>query len=137
TRISTSGSNAQALDLSTVMKASQTLTSEILLDKVLAKLMNIAIENAGAQKGFLILQSQIEPETEPGKWVIEAEGIVDSEAVNILRSRPVDTVDPDTHLPLLSTAIINYVIHTKENIVLNDATHEGQFTRDSYIVATH
>jgi len=137
TRTSTSGSNTQALDLSTVMKASQTLTSEIMLDKVLAKLMNIAIENAGAQKGFLILQSQIEPETEPGKWVIEAEGIVDSEAVNILRSRPVDTVDPDTQLPLLSTAIINYVIHTKENVVLNDATHEGQFTRDSYIIATH
>ncbi|MEQ8385807.1 MAG: AAA family ATPase [Coleofasciculus sp. A1-SPW-01] len=137
TRISTSGSNAQALDLSTVMKASQTLTSEIMLDKVLAKLMNIAIENAGAQKGFLILQSQIEPESEQGKWVIEAEGIVDSEAVNILRSRPVDAVDHDTQLPLLSTAIINYVIHTKENIVLNDATHEGQFTRDSYIVATH
>ncbi|MEQ8971029.1 MAG: AAA family ATPase [Coleofasciculus sp. C1-SOL-03] len=137
TRISTSGGDAQALDLSTVMKASQTLTSEILLDKLLAKLMNIAIENAGAQKGFLILQSQIEPETEPGKWVIEAEGIVDSEAVNILRSRPVDAVDPDTQLPLLSTAIINYVIHTKENIVLNDATHEGQFTRDSYIVTTH
>lgn len=137
TRISTSGGDAQALDLSTVMKASQTLTSEIVLDKLLAKLMNIAIENAGAQKGFLILQSQIEPETEPGKWVIEAEGIVDSEAVNILRSRPVDAVDSDTQLPLLSTAIINYVIHTKENVVLNDATHEGQFTRDSYIVATH
>ena len=135
---STTGeSSSEALDLSTVMKASQTLTSEILLDKLLAKLMNIAIENAGAQKGFLILQSQIEPESEPGKWVIEAEGIVDSEAVNILRSRPVDAVDPDTQLPLLSTAIINYVIHTKENIVLNDATHEGQFTRDSYIVTTH
>ncbi|MEQ9667175.1 trifunctional serine/threonine-protein kinase/ATP-binding protein/sensor histidine kinase [Coleofasciculus sp. G2-EDA-02] len=137
TRISTSGGDAQALDLSTVMKASQTLTSEIVLDNLLAKLMNIAIENAGAQKGFLILQSQIEPGTKQGKWVIEAEGVVDSQALNILRSRPVDAVNPDTQLPLLSTAIINYVIHTQDNVVLNDATHEGQFTRDPYIVATH
>jgi hypothetical protein len=45
------------LDLATVIKASQTLTSEIVLGKLLSKLMKIAIENAGAQKGFLILDN--------------------------------------------------------------------------------
>jgi predicted ATPase/signal transduction histidine kinase len=129
TIITTSESDAQSLDLSTVIKASQTLTSEIALGKLLSKLMKIAIENAGAQKGFLILDND-------GKWVIEAEGVVDKDEMNVMHSIPVDSVDSSTGVPLVSTAIINYVAHTQENVVLNDATHEGQYTRDPYIIAT-
>jgi len=136
TTSSTTGTDGEALDLATVIKASQTLTSEIALDKLLAKLMKIAIENAGAQKGFLILQSQAEPGNEEGKWVIEAEGTVGKDDVTTLRSLPIDSIDPSTQLPLVCASIINYVVHTQENIVLNDATREGQFTRNPYIVAT-
>jgi signal transduction histidine kinase len=39
-------------------------------------------------------------------------------------------------MPLLSGAIVNYVARTKENVVLNDALNEGQFTSDLYIVTT-
>jgi predicted ATPase/signal transduction histidine kinase len=129
TSVTTTGGSTQALDLATVIKASQTLTSEILLGKLLSKLMKIAIENAGAQKGFLILDND-------GKWVIEAEGVVGKDEVNVMRSIPLDTVDSSTGIPLASTAIINFVAHTQENVVLNDATHEGQYTRDPYILAT-
>ena len=129
TSVTTTGGATQSLDLSTVIKASQTLTSEILLGKLLSKLMKIAIENAGAQKGFLILDNN-------GKWVIEAEGVVGKDDVSVMRSIPVDSVDSFTGVPLVSTAIINFVAHTQENVVLNDATHEGQYTRDPYIVAT-
>ncbi|RUS93814.1 AAA family ATPase [Trichormus variabilis] len=129
TTISTSGNDGTVLDLTTVIKASQALTGEIVLGKLLAKLMKIMIENAGAQKGFLLLHSH-------DNWVIEAAGAIDSDDVNILQSIPVDSPDASTQTPLLSTAIINYVARTQENIVLNDATQEGQFTRDSYIVTT-
>jgi len=129
TSVTTTGGATQSLDLSTVIKASQTLTSEILLGKLLSKLMKIAIENAGAQKGFLILDND-------GKWVIEAEGVVGKDDVSVMRSIPVDSVDSATGVPLVSTAIINYVAHTQENVVLNDATHEGQYTRDPYIVSS-
>jgi tetratricopeptide (TPR) repeat protein len=82
TRItSASGSNAQALDLETVVKASQALAGEIVLDKLLAKLMKIAIENAGAQKGFLILETE-------GNLAIAASGTVDSDEVKTLQSIP-------------------------------------------------
>jgi predicted ATPase/signal transduction histidine kinase len=127
--VTTTGGSTQALDLSTVIKASQTLTSEIVLGKLLSKLMKIAIENAGAQKGFLILDKD-------GKWVIEAEGVVGKDEVNVMHSLPVDSVDSATGVPLVSTAILNFVTHTQENVVLNDATHEGQYTRDPYIIAT-
>lgn len=129
TTISTSDSNGEFLDLTTVIKASQALTGEIVLDKLLAKLMKIMIENAGAQKGFLLLHSD-------DKWEIEAVGAIDSDDVNILQSLPVDSVDASTQIPLLSTAIVNYVARTEENVVLNDATYEGNFIRDAYIIAT-
>ncbi len=128
TTSSTSSSNAGILDLTTVIKASQALAEEIVLDKLLKKLMKIVIENAGAQKGFLILERE-------NNWFIEAEGTADEDDVTILQSIPVDSVD-STQIPLLSTAIINYVAHTQENVVLNDAAHQGQFIRDPYIVAT-
>ncbi|NER37612.1 MAG: response regulator [Oscillatoria sp. SIO1A7] len=51
-----------ALDSLSVLKASQALAGEIVLETLLAKMMKIAIENAGAEKGYLILPiSQIEP----------------------------------------------------------------------------
>jgi predicted ATPase/signal transduction histidine kinase len=118
-----------SFDLSTILKAYQTISSEITLEKLLEKLMKIAIENAGAQKGFLILEKQ-------GKWTIEAEGSIDSEDVTILRSIPVDFINPSTQTTLLAVAIVNYVARTQQDVILNNATVEEQFLADSYIVAT-
>lgn len=58
TSTTTSGRSAQSLDIKTIIKASETLSKEIVLKKLLANLMKIAIENAGAQKGFLILEKE-------------------------------------------------------------------------------
>jgi len=117
----TGNRSGSSLDLATVMKASQAISSEIVLDKLLASLMKILIENAGAQKGFLILETQ-------GRLLIEASGTVEQEHVAVLQSIPINSGD-------VSTAIANYVARTKESIVLNDATHEGKFTNDPYIQA--
>ena len=131
----TGNSSSEALDLATIIKASQTISSEIALDKLLKKLMKTVIENAGAQKGLLLLPSREELEQDDTQWVIQAEGSVDDHNITILNSIPIDSVDA-AHRPLLSTTIINYVTHTQESVVLNDATHEGQFTQDPYIIAT-
>jgi signal transduction histidine kinase len=102
------------------MKASQAISGEIVLDKLLASLMKILIENAGAQKGFLILDKA-------GEWVIEASGEVNADKVTVLQSIPIDQ-----HLP---ASIINYVTRTRETIVKNDAAQQGKFTNDPYIKA--
>ncbi|MEG3907099.1 AAA family ATPase [Microcoleus sp. w2-18bC1] len=128
--ITTTGSNSgEALDFAAVMKASQAISGEIVLEQLLNQVMKTVIENAGAQKGFLILDKG-------GNWAIEAEAAVECEIITIMQSIPVDSVDPATGIPLLSTAIVNYVARSHENVVLNNATDEGQFTRDSYITAT-
>jgi GAF domain-containing protein len=129
TTMSTSKTDGEILDLSTVIKASHAISGEIKLEKLLQHLMKIAIENAGAQKGFLILNHQ-------GNWVIEAQGTVDSDKVTILQSIPIESVNPQTSIPILPTSIINYVVRTQEYIVLNDGVHEGQFINDPYIIAT-
>ncbi len=119
----TSSNSGDVLDLATVMKASQAISNEIVLDKLLKKLMKTVIENAGAQKGFLILKKA-------GDWVIEAEGLVDSDEITTLQSLPIDSKAPQ-----LSAAIVNYVARTQDNVVLNDAVNEGEFTTDPYIIA--
>lgn len=128
TTISITGNDAAVLDLTTVIKVSQAISGEIKLENLLQNLMKIVIENAGAQKGYLILEHE-------GNWVIEAQGTIDKETINILQSIPIESIKSDNSIPLVPTRIIYYVARTKETIVLNDAISEGQFTTDTYIVA--
>jgi predicted ATPase/signal transduction histidine kinase/tRNA A-37 threonylcarbamoyl transferase component Bud32 len=111
---------SQWLDLDSVMKASQTLSGEIMLSRLLSKMMHIVIENAGAERGFLILPQD-------DKWVIEAEGALDKTEVTVLHSLPVSHYLPE--------AIISYVARTQENVVLTDARREGLYTDNPYIKA--
>lgn len=129
TTISTTGADGEILDLATILKASQAISGEIKLEKLLRNLMKIAIENAGAQTGFLILNHE-------GTWVIEAQGTVNKEQVTILESIPIESIDSEISTPILPTTIINYVVRTQENIVLDNAVSKGQFINDPYIIAT-
>ncbi|MEO1375104.1 MAG: AAA family ATPase [Cyanobacteria bacterium J06635_10] len=129
TTISTTGTDGEILDLNTVIKASQAISGELQLENLLQKLMRIVIENAGAQKGFLLFNNE-------NNWVIEAQGTVNSDEITTLQSIPIESLDPDNSLHILPSTIINYVAHTKEYLVLNDAASEGKFINDPYIIAT-
>jgi predicted ATPase/signal transduction histidine kinase/CheY-like chemotaxis protein/tRNA A-37 threonylcarbamoyl transferase component Bud32 len=116
--LTTTGSHAEILDMASVMKASQAISGEIVLDNLLEKLMKILIENAGAQTGLLILSKQ-------GQFFIEAAG--NKEEVQVLRSLPVSTSQQ------LPATVINYVTRTQKDVVLNDAFQEKTFNADPYI----
>ncbi|MBD2524691.1 AAA family ATPase [Nostoc sp. FACHB-133] len=118
----TSNRSGVTLDLATVMKASLAISSEIELDRLLRSLMQILIENAGAQTGFLILENS-------GEWLIEAScKLADVESVDA--TRVLQSLPTKNHLP---ESIIQYVIRTHESIILNDATREGNFINEPYI----
>jgi len=134
TNLTTNSKTSTELDLTSVLKASQTLSGEIELNILLEKMMQIVLENAGAQTGYLILPSQAEPGKEEGQWVIEASGKVVSNEFQVLPSIPMQTVDGSSDQLLLCEAIVNYVIRTQESVVLNDAIKDGNFTRTSYIL---
>ncbi|MFB8787309.1 MAG: AAA family ATPase [Potamolinea sp.] len=120
---STTSSETIVLDFMTVIKASQAIASEIVLSKLLAKLIKILLENAGAQTGFIILKNE-------EQLLIEAQGTVDQAEVIVGQATLVET---SQQLPI---SLINYVARTREDVLLNDATHQGIFTTDSYINKT-
>lgn len=109
------------LDLSTAMKAARTISGEIDLKKLLEKLMGILIENAGAERGFIMLENEVD-----GSLTIEARGAIGRDTA-VLESIPVAGSDE------LSAAIVNYVHQSKKNVVLGNAAEEGKFVRDPYI----
>lgn len=115
------GSDARVLDLATVMKASLAISSEIVLDKLLASLMRISLENAGAQLGFLIL-------VKDGKLLILAKASVFDEDVAMLPFTPLEECQD------LPVTVINYVERTRSDLVLSNAAAEGLFTADPYVI---
>ncbi|MBD2412760.1 serine/threonine protein kinase [Nostoc calcicola FACHB-389] len=113
--------NLASFDLSTVFKASQAISSEIMLDDLLAKLMKIVMENAGAQTSCFLLEKN-------GQMVIEAFVGVNKNEIFLETS---SSLDNSLYVPI---SILNYVMITKESVVIGDASSEGKFTSDPYII---
>lgn len=116
----TTGTTSTLLDLSTVMQTSQAISSEIVLDRLLQKIMKMAVVNAGAQRGFLILETD-------GKLTIEAAEDVEDQDIRVRQSIPLETSDD------LSKSIVNYVMRSGENVILGNAAQKGAFLNDPYI----
>jgi serine phosphatase RsbU (regulator of sigma subunit) len=112
---------SDVLDLATVIKASQDISGEIVLGKLLTAMLNATMENAGAERGFLILEQS-------GRLVVEAEGNMGTHEIALLQSLPLDDHEG------LSISIVNYTARTREPLILNNASTTGNFTRDPYIL---
>ncbi|AFY76986.1 putative ATPase [Pleurocapsa sp. PCC 7327] len=112
--------SVETLDLYSAIKASQTISQEIILDKLLEKLMKIILENAGAQIGVFILSKE-------GKLILE---VASSEIRGGVTMRAVIPVEKCQKLPL---SIINYVARTKETFILKKSVNDSIFVSDPYI----
>jgi len=120
------------LDLATVIKMSQAVSGEILLQKLIETLLKIAVEQAGAERGLLILpqgeQYRIEAEIKPGPDQVEVQ----------LRQAPVparnasrsDAGGISFELP---ESLLRYVIRTQEKVILADASAQNLFSEDEYV----
>jgi formate hydrogenlyase transcriptional activator len=117
--LSTIVRGSESLDLSTILKASRVIFGEILLSQLVQKLMKIVLENAGAQKGVLIL------EEEDGERTVQAEASVDKDQVTIDHLDPAN-VNGGSALP---QSVANYV----KSLVLSDAANDRRFAGDLYI----
>jgi predicted ATPase/class 3 adenylate cyclase/tRNA A-37 threonylcarbamoyl transferase component Bud32 len=108
------------IDLETVLKASAALSGEIILPRLLKKMMQIILESAGAQNAFLVMEKN-------GHRFIEAEIKDDDDEIKILQSVPV------TQSNLLAESVLNYVYLTKETVILDDACKSTLFGNDEFI----
>ena len=111
----------ERLDLLTVIKVSQAVSGEIVLEKLLETLMRAAIEHAGAERGLLIAPRG-------GELQIAAEATTSGEDVTV-------------HLPggaqataALPESLVRYVVRTEESVLLDDARSQNPFSSDPYIV---
>ncbi|MGC9505988.1 trifunctional serine/threonine-protein kinase/ATP-binding protein/sensor histidine kinase, partial [Baaleninema sp.] len=118
----------------TAIEATHVLSSEIVLESLLKKLMNIVLKNAGAQTGFLMLAQRYDsPEletdstTDVTQLMVEASGTVTTEQVTVRQSIAVEACES------LPKSVIYYVARRRESVVLNDAAEASKFANDPYI----
>jgi PAS domain S-box-containing protein len=120
----TIGAPVEQLDVGTVVKASQAVSREIALDKLIETLLRIAVEHAGAERGLLILFPGDEPR-------IAAEATTGSGQVEVaLRQTAVSPAE-------LPESVVHYVIRTLESVILDDALAQNPFSADEYIRQKH
>ena len=120
----TIGASVEQLDLTTVIKVSQAVSSEIDLEKLINILMRTAIEHAGAERGLLIFP-------QGDQLRIEAEATTSGDSIIVqLREASVTAAE-------LPDSIVHYVARTRENVILDDASAQNPFCLDTYIRQHH
>ena len=120
------GDTTSNLDVHTIIKATQALSSEVVLDSLLKKMMSVVIENAGAEKGFFILNRD-------NQWKIVAEANVNTPEVESIQAIPIEIVDGLSDNPKLSSEVVYYVIRTRKNVVIRDAARENDIIGPNYL----
>jgi predicted ATPase/signal transduction histidine kinase len=117
---STIGAPVEHLDLATVIKVSQAVSGEIILDRLLDTLMRTAIEQAGAERGLLVVTAASEQR-------IAAEATISADTVIVqLRDEAVTAA-------ALPASVLHYVLHSRDSVVLDDATVQSPFSADPYV----
>ncbi len=119
-RIANTSATVELLDVETVVKASQALSSEMVLPRLIEKLLRIAVENAGAERGLLIL-------IRDGEALVEAEATTGSGKVEVLVQQ--GHITPSD----LPQSALHYLIRTQETVLLDDASADSVYSNDGYI----
>lgn len=112
-------SQVQSIDFVSAIKSTQIIASEIDLNSLLVKIMQIALENSGAHRGVLIMENG------DRNLYIEAAGEIDR-GIEVLDSVPLEKYRDIPH------SIINYVYQTNEDIIINDVPAEDTITNDPF-----
>jgi PAS domain S-box-containing protein len=116
----TIGAPLEQLDVGAVIKASQAVSSEIVIDRLIETLMRIAIEHAGAERGLLVL-------VRGDAMQIEAKARTDEKMVEVTVRQ--EAVTP-TEIP---ESLLHTVIRMRQSVILDDASAENPFSADDYI----
>jgi PAS domain S-box-containing protein len=121
TATSTIMPSAEVLDLATVIKISQAVSGEMVMEKLIEGIMCAAIEYAGAERGLLVLPRGDELRT-------LAEATIRGIDVTVhLRGASLAGAD-------LPESLVRYVARTHESVILDDASSPNTFSADPYVV---
>ncbi|MBK6544802.1 MAG: AAA family ATPase [Saprospiraceae bacterium] len=101
------GISSSSLDLQSVLRAASSLSGEVVLEKLLEKLLLIVIENAGAQNGYLF-------RIRNNKIYLDANSKLINGNTCEIKSYPIEDVKS------VSRAIVRKVNNTKETVIVDD-----------------
>lgn len=116
------GPRAEDLDAQVAIAASQALSGELELDRLLTTLLRLVLEHAGAERCCLLL-------LRGGGTVAAAEGRVGPTGIKLR----LGAAGSSPAAPSLPTSIVNYVKRTREPVLLTDAVTHAVFGADEYI----
>ncbi len=112
-----------SIDMTSIWKSTQAISSEIKIEKLLTILIRIMIENAGAQRGCLLLRNEVD-----GQFYIEAFQDINSDKIQVIHSLPV------TENRKLCLEIVQYVTRTRETLVIHNACSDDAWQNNSYVI---
>ena len=119
------------LNLSSIIKASQTLSEEIVFTNLLKKIMRIIIENAGAQKGYFILSNNN---------ILTIEAMIQTDnnnktanEVKILQSVPLAQQTQLIGKTIVPEILLRYVARTHKVLLIGNAQNAPQFVHNNFI----
>ena len=118
------GTSNEQLDLATIVRVSELVSGEIVPDRLIRSLIKVAIEYGGAERGVLIMCEGKEPRIVSEATTHSADAVVPVRKGSTTR----------TGLP---NSLLDFVMRTRERVILDDATLENPFSTDDYIRQTH
>jgi predicted ATPase/signal transduction histidine kinase/GAF domain-containing protein len=111
----------ELLDLTTVIKVSEAVSGEMVLEPLIESLMRAAIEHAGAGRGLLI-------RPQGDQFLIQAEAATAGDAVTVYLR------DASANAAALPESVVRYVMRTRHDVILDDASADNPFSADPYIL---
>ncbi|MCR9144486.1 MAG: AAA family ATPase [bacterium] len=127
-----------AMDVQSITRASRMISEEIVVGRLLEKIMDLLLKEAGARRGCLIRRSprsdseKDQGDYEDSRYVIVARGAPDkitvySDGQSELLERQVQGN------PELPQSLLQYVMRTGESVILNDVEQDRVYREDAYI----
>ena len=133
-RGTTSSSSSQhttedRLDVNSVLRASEVISRERALDKVIDQTLHTVLTSAGVQRGYLILDHG-------GTLYLEASRTISPDSVRTGLGIPLDGLrKPGGATEDLALSIVHYVVRTREVVTLSAAVPDARFASDAYLIA--
>jgi transcriptional regulator with GAF, ATPase, and Fis domain len=118
------GAATGTLDFFTAVKAAHAISGEIELDRLVKKLVRIAIENAGAERGLLLRE-------ESEELFVACQGSIRFEEALIPPRLPLAS------RPDLCHAVVQLARRTGESVFVADASTDPLWLTDPYIASSH
>ncbi|HRI63133.1 MAG TPA: protein kinase [Polyangium sp.] len=113
-----------ALDGHTAIRAAQTLSSELDPERVIGRLMELCMANAGAERGALVF-------IEDDAWHLASRVSMKDAHIETGLSIPLAQCTD------VATTVVHYVARSREPVVIDDVAQEKRFTDDPYLAEHH